>query len=301
MEKAIPQLQPIGPVFNKHTGCISCHNESLPAIAVKLAGARGVSFDATLAAHPSQATLDFWKRGRENLMLGLEGGIGGFMENTPYGLWALAEEGVPANTTTDAVVYRLLELQQPDGSWTELDFRAPLGGVSPIKFTALVIRGVDAYAAPVLKQEAKARIAKAREYLMKTTPEDTQDEAFRLLGLVWSGAPAADVARQSRRLKALQKVDGGWAQLPAMNSDAYSTGQAIYALRFAGESNPDSVHRKAIAYLLRTQLEDGTWFVRSRATIPIQAYFESGFPHGTDQFISAAGTSWAVIALAGEP
>ena len=57
---------------------------------------------------------------------------------------------------------------------------------------------------------------------------------------------------------------------------------------------------KGIAYLLRTQLEDGTWFVRSRATIPLQAYFESGFPHGTDQFISAAGTSWAVIALAGE-
>jgi ankyrin repeat protein len=301
MEKAIPQLQPIGPIFNKHTGCISCHNESLPAIAVKLARARGVAVDENLAAHPSQATLDFWKRARENLMLGQEGGIGGgFMENTPYGLWALAEEGVPGNVTTDAVVYRLLELQRPDGSWTELDFRMPLGGISPIKFTALTIRGIDAYAPPALKQEAKTRIAKAREYLRKTTPEDTQDEAFRLLGLVWSHAPAAELASQSRRLKALQRADGGWGQLPTMNSEAYSTGQAIYALRVAGESNSDSVHRKGIAYLLRTQLDDGTWFVKSRATIPIQAYFESGFPHGTDQFISAAGTSWAVMALAGD-
>jgi hypothetical protein len=196
------------------------------------------------------------------------------------------------------VVYRLLELQKPDGSWTEFDSRAPLGGISPIKFTALAIRGVDTYAAPALRQEVKVRIAKAQEYLRKTTPIDTQDEAFRLLGLVWSGAPASDVARQSRRVKTLQRPDGGWSQLPAMNSEAYSTGQALYALRVAGGSNKDSVSRNAIAYLLRTQLEDGTWFVRSRVTLAIQAYFETGFPHGTDQFISAAGTSWAVMALA---
>ena len=52
-----------------------------------------------------------------------------------------------------------------------------------------------------------------------------------------------------------------------------------------------------MAYLLRTQLEDGTWFVRSRA-FGFQPYFESGFPHGRNQFISAAATSWAAMALA---
>jgi hypothetical protein len=52
-----------------------------------------------------------------------------------------------------------------------------------------------------------------------------------------------------------------------------------------------------VQYLLRTQLEDGTWFVRSRA-FGFQPYFESGFPHGKDQFISAAATSWAAMALA---
>ena len=29
-----------------------------------------------------------------------------------------------------------------------------------------------------------------------------------------------------------------------------------------------------------------------------QPYFETGFPHGRSQFISAAATSWAVVALA---
>jgi hypothetical protein len=32
--------------------------------------------------------------------------------------------------------------------------------------------------------------------------------------------------------------------------------------------------------------------------VPIQPYFESGFPHGRNQFISAAGTNWAAMALA---
>jgi hypothetical protein len=30
----------------------------------------------------------------------------------------------------------------------------------------------------------------------------------------------------------------------------------------------------------------------------IQPYFEAGFPHGRNQFISAAATSWAAIGLA---
>jgi hypothetical protein len=29
----------------------------------------------------------------------------------------------------------------------------------------------------------------------------------------------------------------------------------------------------------------------------LQPYFDAGFPHGFDQWISAAGTSWATIAL----
>jgi hypothetical protein len=54
---------------------------------------------------------------------------------------------------------------------------------------------------------------------------------------------------------------------------------------------------RAAVYLLRTQLADGTWLVRTRAN-PVQILKESGFPHGRDQWISAAGTAWAAAALA---
>jgi hypothetical protein len=48
---------------------------------------------------------------------------------------------------------------------------------------------------------------------------------------------------------------------------------------------------------VRTQATDGTWHVRTRA-IPIQPYFESGYPYGPDQWISAAGAAYATLAIA---
>jgi hypothetical protein len=68
------------------------------------------------------------------------------------------------------------------------------------------------------------------------------------------------------------------------------TGKALYALRVSGQSAKRRVYDKDVSYLLRTQLDDGTWFVRSRA-FGFQPYSESGFPHGVDQFISASATS----------
>ncbi|HEY2933306.1 MAG TPA: hypothetical protein VGK99_16315 [Acidobacteriota bacterium] len=59
----------------------------------------------------------------------------------------------------------------------------------------------------------------------------------------------------------------------------------------------DQVYRRGIRFLLNTQLEDGSWYVRSRS-MPFQPFFESGFPHGHDQWISAAASNWATMALA---
>jgi hypothetical protein len=94
-----------------------------------------------------------------------------------------------------------------------------------------------------------------------------------------------------------QRADGGWAQLPGLESDAYATGQALYALRIGGGMSPShETYRKGVATLLQTQLPDGTWLVHTRS-YPVQPYFESGFPHGPDQWISAAATSWATLSL----
>ena len=58
----------------------------------------------------------------------------------------------------------------------------------------------------------------------------------------------------------------------------------------------DAAWQRGIQFLLKTQVNDGSWFVKSHS-YGTQPYFDDGFPHGTDQWISAAATNWAVMAL----
>ena len=96
----------------------------------------------------------------------------------------------------------------------------------------------------------------------------------------------------------MQRADGGWSQLSTLPSDAYATGEALVALVESGAMTAtDPVYQRGVQFLLNTQFADGSWFVKSRA-IPLQPHFESGFPFGKDQFISAAGSNWAAMALA---
>lgn len=296
VEMALARLQPAGPVFYEKTKCISCHHQSLPAIAAKVAAAKGIAVDREAAKHPTQATLEVWVPGREDFMLG-NCSIFGFLGNVTYGLLGLAEEGVPPNSTTDAVTSCLTTLQKPDGSWEGGDIRPPLAARNPIEYTALAIRALKVYSPPGRREETAGRLARADNFLRAAIPADTQDESFKLLGLVWSGASPLEVSRQSKRLLAIQREDGGWGQEPGMKADAYASGEALYALQASGMASSNPAYRKGVEYLVRTQREDGTWYVHSRA-VGFQPYIDSGFPHGPDQFISAAATSWAVIALA---
>ncbi len=110
-------------------------------------------------------------------------------------------------------------------------------------------------------------------------------------GLEWVQAAAQELIEE-------QRADGGWAQRDTMGSDAYATGTALVALhQAAGRAPTEAFYRRGIRHLLAAQREDGTWYVRSRSK-PFQTYFESGFPHGKDQFISLAASSWATTALA---
>jgi squalene cyclase len=130
-----------------------------------------------------------------------------------------------------------------------------------------------------------------------TRGRNTEERAFRVLGLVWSGAAPSTVEQAASEVTASQLADGGWAQEADMQSDAYATGEALVALEQSGAGSARDAIRRGVEYLVRTQLVDGSWFVRSHS-VPIQAYFESGYPHGADQWISAAASAWATTALA---
>jgi hypothetical protein len=83
-----------------------------------------------------------------------------------------------------------------------------------------------------------------------------------------------------------------------MESDAYATGTALVALHQAGGlRTAEPAYRRGVRYLVSTQLDDGSWHVKTRSK-PFQTYYESGYPHGPDQFISIAAAGWSTTALA---
>jgi squalene cyclase len=189
--------------------------------------------------------------------------------------------------------------QYPDGGWRVFAHRPPIES-SDIQVTAVSLRSLQLYGLTAQHAYYQSAVKRAADWLVKARPRTTEDRVFKLLGLRWSGLNAKQAIMREgvRDLLAQQQADGGWAQLPSLGSDAYATGQALVALREAGGAfATDPAYRRGVAFLLRTQLEDGSWYVKSRV-IKFQPFFESGFPHGHDQWISMAASNWATMALA---
>lgn len=166
-----------------------------------------------------------------------------------------------------------------------------------LEVTALSMRALQLYPPRMSRSEAAGAVTRAAAWLSGAAGTTTEERAFKVLGLVWANQSAAVIRRAADDLRGLQTPVGGWPQEPSLSSDAYATGEALVALQASGAAAADPAVRKGIEFLVRSQLEDGSWYVQSRS-VPIQAYFESGFPHGADQWISAAATAWAVAALA---
>ena len=131
---------------------------------------------------------------------------------------------------------------------------------------------------------------------MKAKAKTNEDRVFRLVGLTWAGGKKKDRRRLAKDLIKMQGPDGGWAQLPGMQSDSYATGQVLFALKASGIKVRHKSYQQGCRYLLNTVQPDGSWLVTTRSKA-IQKYFESGFPHEKSQFISICGTCWATLAL----
>ena len=160
------------------------------------------------------------------------------------------------------------------------------------------MRALQVYAPRPQRAEYDRAVQRAADWLAQAQPATNEDRSFQILGLVWAGGKQEIARKAGGDLLREQRTDGGWAQLPTLASDAYATGQALVALREAGVLKPsDPAYKRGAQFLMNTQMEDGSWYVRSRSPNPFQPYFESGFPFGHDQFISAAATNWAAMAL----
>ena len=297
VERSLPLLQRIGQPFIQKTGCVSCHHNSVVASTLTLARRHGYRFDEVAFEAERTRIATYLESHRERTLQNIA--IAGSQDTISYLLVGLAATGHPADRATDAQALWLMRRQAADGRWPLATLRPPIES-SDVEVTAMSLRAVQLYAPTAYRVNAAKAVERAGDWLASATGANTEDRAFRVLGLTWAGATREVVRAAARDLVASQRSDGGWSQEPPMDSDAYATGQALVALRESGAVPAgDPTVRRGVEYLLRTQFEDGSWFVKSRA-VPIQTYFESGFPHGADQWISAAATAWAVSALVPE-
>jgi hypothetical protein len=281
--------------MEKRKQCFTCHNQALPIMALTTARSRGIAIDAQNLRRQIQFTAEFLAKDRTNYLAGK--GQGGQALTAGYALWTLEMGDWKSDETTDAVAGYLLKFQNDLDHWKPQTIRPPTEeSLFTVSYVAL--RGLKAFGTTGQRERISQRTAQVRQWLLKTAPRDTEDRVFRLRALHGTEAPKEQLRGAVQELLKTQRADGGWAQLDKMDSDAYATGTALVALHQAGGvATADPAYRNGLRFLLAKQLDDGSWHVPTRSE-PIQTYYESGYPHGADQFISITASGWATTALA---
>jgi len=299
IQRSLPLLQRNDATFIPKAGCVSCHNNSLAAMTVAAARKHGFRLDEKVAAEQVKANVSTLEAIRDKLHQGFFVNVGDVFGDgvLSYILVGLDAEGYKPDLNTDAVAIYLRGRQAPAGNWEYGvgDTRPPLCSAY-IGQTALSMRALQLYAPKVDKAGYSRSIQLAAQWLAKAEPKTHEDRFWKLLGLAWAATDKDALNKATREVLALQRADGGWSDLPSMESNAYATGRAMFALHSAGLPVSDPAYKRGMQYLLNTQAEDGSWYVKTRAA-GFQPYFDNGFPYGVDQWISSAGTSWATMAL----
>ncbi len=299
IQDSIPLLQRADVNFVTNAGCVSCHNNSLTAMTLGEARKQGFVIDEKSASKQLQANVDSLAKARDQMhqgfMLATEDN---FTEGiVSYTLMGLNAEGYHADLNTDAAAMHILWRQQPTGEWffPEADTRQPLC-LEHIGQTSLSMRALQLYSPRMNAAAYQRSIQLAASWLASAKSNNNDDRSWRLAGLAWAGTNKAATEKALKELLANQKPDGGWSDLPSMESSAYATGKSLVALHIGGLPVSDAAYKRGVKWLLNQQQEDGSWYVQTRA-LGFQPSFDAGFPHGRDQWISAAATNWAAMAL----
>jgi Squalene-hopene cyclase C-terminal domain len=294
-ERALPLLVKAAEGHVAKQTCFACHNQALPMLAFHAARQHGFAVSDDALTEQTEFIATFLGKNTEKFHKGE--GTGGQVDSAGYALFTLELGGHQPDETTAAVVAYLLKYQADKDHWRVTSNRPP-SEVSSFTTNYLALRGLRVFGTADQKEAIAKRRDAVRGWLLKTLADDTEDRVFRLLALKEAGAQDEAIRQAAQALVRRQRPDGSWGQLIDLPGDAYATGSALFALHEAGGlKTDDPEYRYGLWFLLRTQRKDGTWYLKSRSK-PFQPYYESGFPYGKDQFISASASGWATAALA---
>jgi hypothetical protein len=273
--------------------CASCHHAGLVVWAMREAKLHGHAVN-----EPVLADLTKWLAESGDGKTGVPRPAGVPKALNAKAVWfALA---LAADPKPDAAAQKGLKLlrqtvksdQTENGSWASWpETRPPIFGNSDESMTVLATLAILPAAAAGDEKATTAR-DRAVKWLAETkTDDDPQSVAMRLVLWKRLDRPAAELQPLIKRIKERQNTDGGWSQGKEMASDAWATGQALYALAHAGIKLDEPVITRARTFLVKTQRDDGSWPMTSR---PLTA----GGKGSTSLVpITGAGSAWAVLGL----
>jgi squalene-hopene/tetraprenyl-beta-curcumene cyclase len=165
------------------------------------------------------------------------------------------------------VAAQLTEYQAEDGSLRTSDRRFPVE-IGEMQATTQAMqawrqafeRSADErWLAPMRKAEAYLQ-ARAKK-LAEDPGASIVDMNYAAIGLSSAGAQGTESTMRTiaGRLRDLQRGDGGWGFQANDASNAFATGQTLYALRMLGASDADTTVARGTKWLLDHQAGDGGW------------------------------------------
>ena len=247
VDRAIRYLQSENVAWLTTRKCAACHHVPMPLWALSEADRRGYAIDRKFVADTAESLLgskdrllaskifpdpaappDLRPQGR-GLNMGLP-------------MLTVAALSLPSRTEAQNQNLRLIadeiiKKQQPDGSWEFFAaLRRPPINESQTTDAAWIIMALQGTTGADAPGSQRAALTRAVAWLDGAKRSDSQqDKVLRVILGVRSGRPRKGLQPTIGELLALQRGDGGWSQtVPEPKSDAYATGQTLYALALAG-------------------------------------------------------------------
>jgi hypothetical protein len=299
VERGLPYLEEGGVSWmarrgpTNRDGCVSCHRVAFMIWSHNEARGRGFAVDGKKIGEWTRWSLEkMLARGKEG------GGLDTMSQVILARDRSIPWPDKPAEKREGADHLQTLweyivERQKEDGSWSpEGQLTSPPEVTTRWALLALASRDGSGEASMASRQRASA-------YLNKSQPdESTEALLLRLLVERRFGEPSR-AAELREELLRRQNPDGGWAyQKGGRSSDAFATGQALYALSEEGLKADMLTVQRGWQFLLRTQREDGSWVVPTSAIhIGKGQRTTDDWIKKTDEIYTYWGSAWATIGL----
>lgn len=275
----------------QHDSCFGCHvqAQALMGQAVALAKDYRVSLAGT------KALTELMRRRQTP-----EGTIGQnhYLTSAVFGAMGYANAAAARDTSSEReffkVVDYVLNSQAKDGAIPQ-EYTDPPIIQGQFMMTGNALVAFDWAATHSGDPKYRQAAQRAITWIAANEPVTTQDLVFKIVAVNRYGNPEHKRAAWAlvETLAGQQQQDGGWKEAPTEDgSNAFATGQVLYAFKQAGVSVRSEMFQHGVDYLLKTQVNvaaenNGSW----------KAVHTRGLRN--QQASDFAPTMWAVIGLAG--